>query len=58
MRIDNTSGFLSIEQVQNQYLGQGEKIRGGAGVQNASFGKILSQIEESREGAPSLLSSI
>ncbi|SDB39470.1 MULTISPECIES: TIGR02530 family flagellar biosynthesis protein [unclassified Butyrivibrio] len=50
MRIDNTSGFLSIEQVQNQYFGQGEKIRGGAGVQNSDFGKILSQIEESREG--------
>lgn len=50
MRIDNTSGFLSIEQIQNQYFGQGEKIRGGAGVQNSDFGKILSQIEESREG--------
>ena len=50
MRIDNTSGFLSIEQVQNQYFCQGEKIRGGAGVQNSDFGKILSQIEESREG--------
>ena len=49
MRIDN-SGFLSIEQVQNQYFGQSEKIRGGAGVQNSDFGKILSQIEENREG--------
>ena len=50
MRIENTSGFLSIEQVQNQYLGQGEKIRGGAGVQNSDFGKILSQLENNREG--------
>lgn len=50
MRIENTNGFLSIEQVQNQYLGQSEKIRGGAGVQNSDFGKILSQLEENREG--------
>ena len=50
MRIDNTSGFLSIEQVQNQYLGQNEKIRGGAGVRNSDFGQILSQIEKNNEG--------
>lgn len=50
VRIENTNGFLSIEQVQNQYLGQSEKIRGGAGVQNSDFGKILSQLEENREG--------
>ena len=54
MRIEN-GGFLSIEQVQNKYLGQTEKIRGGAGVQNSEFGKILSQIEENREGVCNLI---
>ena len=49
MRIDN-SGFLSIEQVQNQYLGQNEKIRGTEQVQKSDFSKILSQIEEKNEG--------
>ncbi|WP_026660383.1 TIGR02530 family flagellar biosynthesis protein [Butyrivibrio sp. AC2005] len=49
MRIDN-NGFLSIEQVQNQYLGQNEKIREKVGVQNSDFGKILSQIENKNEG--------
>ena len=51
MRIDN-NGFLSIEQVQNQYLGQNEKIRSGVEKtgQKSDFSKILSQIEDSSEG--------
>ena len=48
MRIDN-SGFLSIEQVQNQYLGQSEKIKSGSNIQNSDFSKILSQIEQNKE---------
>jgi flagellar operon protein len=49
--IHNNSGFLSIEQVQNQYpINKAEKGRGTVGVQNADFGKILSQIENSRDG--------
>ena len=49
--IHNSSGFLSIEQVQNQYpINKAEKGRGTVGVQNADFGKILSQIENSRDG--------
>ena len=48
--IQNNSGFLSIEQVQNQYLGKSEAGKGTMGIQNASFGQILSQIENSREG--------
>ena len=47
--IQNNSGFLSIEQVQNQYLGKTEAGKGTVGIQNASFGKILSQIENSRQ---------
>ncbi|WP_026524295.1 MULTISPECIES: TIGR02530 family flagellar biosynthesis protein [unclassified Butyrivibrio] len=49
--IHNNSGFLSIEQVQNQYpINKTEKGRGTVGVQNSDFGKILSQIENSRDG--------
>ncbi len=50
MIIQNNSGFLSIEQVQNKYLGKTEAGKGTVGIQNPSFGQILSQIENSREG--------
>ena len=50
MIIQNNSGFLSIEQVQNQYLGKTEPGRGTVGIQKSSFGQILSQIENSKEG--------
>ncbi len=48
--IHNNTGFLSIEQVQNQYLGKTEKSRGTVGIQNSDFGKLLSQIENKEEG--------
>ncbi len=48
--IHNNTGFLSIEQVQNQYLGKTEKGRGTVGIQNSDFSKILSQIENKEEG--------
>ncbi len=48
MRIENNSTFLSIEQVQNQYLGKTEKTSGTVGLKNSSFGQILSQIQNSQ----------
>ncbi len=50
MRIENNGQFLSIEQVQSKYLGQSERPVSSAGLQNSEFGKILSQIEEQRDG--------
>ncbi|MCR5656025.1 MAG: flagellar protein [Butyrivibrio sp.] len=50
MRIENNGQFLSIEQVQSKYLGQSERPVNSAGLQNSEFGKILSQIEEQRDG--------
>lgn len=50
MRIENNGQFLSIEQVQSKYLGQSERPVSTTGLQNSEFGKILSQIEEQREG--------
>ncbi len=51
MRIENNGQFLSIEQVQGQIFPKGnEKSKATTGLQNSDFGKILSQIEESRDG--------
>jgi flagellar operon protein len=48
VRIENNSSFLSIEQVQNQYLGKTEKATGTVGIKGSSFSEILSQIENSK----------
>ncbi|WP_035767131.1 TIGR02530 family flagellar biosynthesis protein [Butyrivibrio sp. NC2002] len=51
MRIENNGQFLSIEQVQSQLYPKGtERQAATPGLQKSEFGKILSQIEESREG--------